>query len=124
MTAKEILEKYGLKTDVKSVKERLRPQENKPFSYSQFLIKWLGGTTQIDKDFLYAWNDIKNADLDLLCEMAERVEKVEELLDLYRKLNDLLELYYTSDSLCEKIGLVGRISDLRDEISEFEEELK
>ena len=59
MKPKEILEKYGLKTDVKSVKERLRPQENKPFSYSQFLIKWLGGTAQIDKDFLYAWNDIK-----------------------------------------------------------------
>ena len=69
MTPREILAKYGLETTVKAIKDRLSK------------------TTYWDVAFEEAWRDnehtvddmeiiIKTADLDLLCEMAEKVEKI------------------------------------------------
>lgn len=71
MTPREILEKYGLKTDVKSIKERIR---------------WIGAykvASSLTDDPLMILNikmEIQQADLDLLCEMAERAEKLEDFI--------------------------------------------
>jgi len=81
MTPLETLAKYGLKTDVKSIRERVFLNVEKRFSYSEFLIKWLqnihGVHVQIpiDSDFRHAWEEIKNADLALLCSLAEKGER-------------------------------------------------
>ena len=84
MTPLETLAKYGLKTDVKSIRERVFLNVEKRFSYSEFLIKWLqnihGVHVQIpiDSDFRHAWEEIKNADLALLCSLAEKGERYEK----------------------------------------------
>jgi len=91
MTPLETLAKYGLKTDVKSIRERVFLNVEKRFSYSEFLIKWLqnihGVHVQIpiDSDFRHAWEEIKNADLALLCSLAEKGERENKLLELYRQ---------------------------------------
>ena len=86
MTPLETLAKYGLKTDVKSIRERVFLNVEKRFSYSEFLIKWLqnihGVHVQIpiDSDFRHAWEEIKNADLTLLCSLAEKGERLEKVV--------------------------------------------
>ena len=77
-----IHEKYGLKTDVKSVKERLFGGH---FSYARFLIGYIEkheGISEYDSvtavDFCGRWSEIKDADLALLCSLAEKGERYEK----------------------------------------------
>ena len=87
MTPLEILQKYGLKTDVKSIRERTGK------SYSDLLVKFITEQKEpqsmlginYDSAFRHRWEEIKNADLSLLCSFAEKGERETELLNLYRK---------------------------------------
>ena len=67
MTPHEILAKYGLATDVKSIRERLTTA------------KAYANVPNVDIQYLV------DADLDLLCEMAEKVEKIQEVVDYWDK---------------------------------------
>ena len=83
-----IHEKYGLKTDVKSVKERLFGGH---FSYARFLIGYIEkheGISEYDSvtavDFCGRWSEIKDADLALLCSLAEKGERYEKAVKANR----------------------------------------
>jgi len=73
MTAKETLQKYGLKTDVKSIKERIFNigdfGECSNALYKSQLIKSNGFYS------IKMLTECHTADLSLLCEIAEKGEK-------------------------------------------------
>jgi len=73
MTPIETLQKYGLKTDVKSVKERLYNPDN----YFRELKTTLSNTIDGTIKAINAEDIVHDADLALLCEMAEKGERVE-----------------------------------------------
>ena len=80
--ANEILLKYNLKTDVKSIRERVEKDAywalarslsiNNPMQFSK---------TSIEKIF----DDIRAADLSLLCELAEKGERYEKAVKNHRE---------------------------------------
>jgi hypothetical protein len=82
MTPLETLQKYGLKTDVKSIRERTGK------SYSDLLVKFITEQKEpqsmlginYDSAFRHRWEEIKNADLALLCELAEKGERLEKVV--------------------------------------------
>lgn len=83
MTALETLQKYGLKTDVKSIRERTGK------SYSDLLVKFIIEQKEpqsvlginYDSAFRKRWEEIKSADLSLLCSLAEKGEQIKCLLE-------------------------------------------
>lgn len=119
MTPREILEKYGLKTDVKSVKERIGIERNDKCGY------WESSKQYAELNHLLFFGNIIDecfqADLDLLCEMAERAEKVEEE---YLTLKNICESLDSGDENW-KLLVVEHIIDYLNELKEKElEELK
>lgn len=68
MTAKETLEKYGLATDVKSIKKRIIYQ---PSSY-------IVSGSYAEKERNIIAETLKYADLSLLCELAEKGERYDK----------------------------------------------
>ncbi len=117
MKPSEILEKYGLKTDVKSIKQRIDNQEHFDFLYN------LNERTNF-KDIVIESTRLMRADLDLLCEMAERVEKVEELLGLYQKFFNILDEYDKCATIQQKHDILNQFNDIEKQIKTLEEELK
>ena len=74
MTALETLQKYGLKTDVKSIKERLYNPDN----YFRELKITFSNTIDGTIKAINAEDIVHDADLSLLCEMAEKGERYEK----------------------------------------------
>ena len=75
MTPLETLQKYGLKTDVKSVKERLYNPDN----YFRELKITFSNTIDGTIKAMNAEDIVHDADLSLLCSLAEKGEELEEI---------------------------------------------
>jgi hypothetical protein len=74
MTALETLQKYGLKTDVKSIRERLYNPDNYFLELKITFSNTIDGTIKA----INAEDIVHDADLSLLCEMAEKGERYEK----------------------------------------------
>ena len=129
MTAKETLEKYGLKTDVKSIRERLRNRTHSEIA-TKYVFDWLGHP--LDKQdeksknlqITVAQVELYRADLALICEIAERAEEVEILLDLYRLLLEFKERYNTLVRVLDRQECLENIREISEEIYLKEKELE
>jgi len=76
MTALETLQKYGLKTDVKSIRERL-----------DTVLSWDCNAYSIYTDS----KEVYTADLSLLCSLAEKGERYEKAVKDYQDMLVTLE---------------------------------
>ena len=74
MTPLETLQKYGLKTDVKSIRERLYNPDNYFLELKITFSNTIDGTIKA----INAEDIVHDADLSLLCEMAEKGERYEK----------------------------------------------
>lgn len=121
-------EKYGLKTDVKSIRERTGK------SYSDLLVKFITEQKEpqsmlginYDSAFRHRWEEIKNADLALLCELAEKGERYEaehELISHYRYLFNIVNFRIALDEE-DELAAYNEIKRLEAIISEAEGEGK
>lgn len=84
MTPRETLEKYGLKTDVKSIRERFEKAQKSLFFYIEIVEKvllidpvWNSEEEYNEKNALAV--ELRSADLALLCELAEKGEELEAI---------------------------------------------
>lgn len=85
MTPRETLKKYGLKTDVKSIRERMDANEYWKLAFNEC---WR--TKEITVDDIAI--ELAAADITLLCELAEKGERAIELIKCNRReLNASLE---------------------------------
>lgn len=84
MNAKEMPEKYGLKTDVKSIQERM---ETLPYSHIvKDSMKLSGSISFYEACALFdEEHALKLADLTLLCELAEKGERYEKAVKNHRE---------------------------------------
>ena len=86
MTPLETLQKYGLATDVKSVKERV----SNDFQHFGIAVEYLRNDESLskmafDRKVNILEDELRTADLALLCELAEIGERENKLLELYRQ---------------------------------------
>ena len=82
MTAKETLAKYGLKTDVKSIRERVFA--NNGFNDSELYFEIADKFTNNDEESEHITLRLINADLALLCKLAEKGERYEKAVKNHR----------------------------------------
>ena len=80
MTPLETLQKYGLKTDVKSIKERIEKDD-----YGMIALKIRGELNSSSVILSDLVRSIKAADLALLCELAEKGERYEKAVKAHRE---------------------------------------
>ena len=80
MTALETLQKYGLKTDVKSIRERLYNPDNYFLELKITFSNTIDGTIKA----INAEDIVHDADLALLCELAEKGERWERAVTIIK----------------------------------------
>lgn len=81
MTPLKTLQKYGLKTDVKSVKERLATEDTVIYWSS---IMWRFERIE-DKEVIAIAKSLRTADLALLCALAEKGERYDKAIKVIKK---------------------------------------
>lgn len=109
MTPRETLEKYGLKTDVKSIRERMEGRKHSELARSYILERDGHPLDEIDEALHEAYItmatvELRSADLTLLCELAEKGERakyIEGELD---------------DAKQDIIALTDKITRLREDV--------
>ena len=80
MTPLETLAKYGLKTDVKSIRERMLKNDYFSIVYGSDVT-----TDRHVSSVKKEADNLRTADLSLLCSFAEKGERENKLLELYRQ---------------------------------------
>jgi len=84
MTALETLQKYGLKTDVKSIRGRLEKDIYWSLACQRFTFNGYADTPDNESDIINRFKaqefarDAKAADLSLLCSLAEKGKRYEK----------------------------------------------
>lgn len=76
MNAKETLEKYGLATDVKSIRERIEKND-----YFHFVLNSDFPMDFRSDEIHNEAQRLRSADLSLLCELAEKGERYERVVE-------------------------------------------